>query len=70
MQAVKEKSLPYCNDPEQYDFKWSGIEHNDFDCAYVDPASLFVNGESQVSHSSQRSHTEAVVVVAVVDRSS
>ena len=62
MQAVKKNKLTYCNHPEQYNFKWSGIVYNDFACAYVDPASLLVNGESQVSRSSQRALTEAVVM--------
>ena len=49
MQAVKNKSLHYCKRPDRYSFAWNGVDYNNFDCVYIDPAALFVNGESQVS---------------------
>lgn len=47
-QAVKEGHLKYCNSPDMYAFEWGGATHENFECAFLDSSSLFINGESQV----------------------
>lgn len=47
-QALKNGSLNYCENPEEYNFNWGGVNHTDYECAFLDSPFLFVNGESQV----------------------
>eukprot|EP00210_Caulerpa_lentillifera_P001296 g1249.t1 len=46
-EAALGDNLTYCKHPEYYELDWSGVHHGDFQCSFLEAASLFVNGESQ-----------------------
>ncbi|GMH40917.1 hypothetical protein BSKO_08821 [Bryopsis sp. KO-2023] len=46
-ESIQSNTLPYCDKPEDYNFKWSNQTFEDFKCTIVDSSTLTQKGEDE-----------------------